>query len=345
MIRYAFSSGKSVPTSVVDTVQQYETQPEGAPPLDPTPLVLSHSRLAKIVAPATPRSIVLLVDEQAAKGRFGFLGPVPLVRQLMTMAVGCMLVFVLISLTNDTNVEVSIVSASGIPLLLNELWWLSAAGIGASFAMLFQVNEYIVKCNYDPKYAPTYWVKFFLGVMAGFILVALLPFGRDGQGAAAGVGAGAGAGTGAGLHLMQPAIAMLGGYSASAVYRILTRLVEAVEAIFRGNAKEIIAEREQAAAARASEEASRARVRLAARLVDVQRQISTGAATDEVTATIRDIVVSLTPEVAEVEQLPAAVPQAPPPAAVTVAATPEALVAAAGRAKTEEPAEEEAAAG
>jgi hypothetical protein len=330
MIRYAFSSGKSVPTSVVDTVEQYESHPQDAPPLDPSPLVLAHSRLAKIVAPATPRAVVILADEYASRGRFSFLGPVPLVRQLMTTAIVCVVAFLALSLTKATNSDgtpITIFTADGTKLLVNEVFWLAAAGIGASFAMLFQVNEYIAKCNYDPKHAPTYWIKFFLGVMAGYILVTLLPIPEGG---------------GTGLQLTQPTVAMLGGYSASAVYRILTRLVEAVEAIFRGNAKELIAEREQAAAARASEEASRSRVRLAARLVDVQRQISTGAAADEVTATIRDIVASLTPEVAEVEQLPASVPQAQPSAAVTVAATPEALVAAAGRAKAEEPAEAEA---
>jgi hypothetical protein len=249
----------------------------------------------------------------------------------MVVGIVCVLVFVLISLTRTTgSTTITFVNAWGWTLLINEIWWLAAAGVGASFAMLFHVNEYIGKCNYDPRYAPTYWVKFLLGVMAGYILVALLPFDLPNQGR--------------GLHLMQPAVAMLGGYSASAVYRILTRLVEAVEAIFRGDAREVIAEREQAAAARASEEASRARVRVAARLVDVQRQLATGAGTDEVSAAIRDLVTSLTPEVAEVEQPLAAAAQAPPPAAVTVAATPQALVAAAGRAPVE-PAREEAAVG
>ncbi|HEX5725264.1 MAG TPA: hypothetical protein VFX98_07345 [Longimicrobiaceae bacterium] len=333
MVLHAFALGKSVPTSVVDTVQQYESRPEGAPALDPAPLVLAHARLTRIVAPATPRTLVLLADEAATQGRLAFLGPVPLVRQLMVVAIVCVLAFVLISLAKATgSTNVTFVNTWGWRLLINELWWLTAAGVGASFARLFQVNEYIEKCNYNPRYASTYWVKFLLGVMAGYILVALLPFDLQG-------------GQRTGLHLMQPAVALLGGYSASAVYRILTRLVEAVEAIFRGDAREVMAEREQAAAARAFEEASRARVRVAERLVDVQRQLATGATTDEVSATVRDIVASLTREVAEVEELPASAPAEPPPGRVTVDATPEALVAAAGRAREEPAREEEAAAG
>jgi hypothetical protein len=329
MIRYAFASGKSVPTGVVDTVEQYESHPRDAPPLATSPLVLAHSRLVKIVAPATPRAIEILADGNGAS-RFAFLGPVSLVRQLMLVAIVCVLAFVLIGLFEATGTTtVTFGNAWGWKLLLNQAWWLAAAGVGASFAILFQVNGYIGKSNYNPRYAPTYWVKFLLGLMAGYIMVALLPFELDRQGS--------------GLHLLQPAIAMLGGYSASAVYRILTRLVEAVETIFRGNAREVIAEREQAAAAGAAEEASRARVRLAARLLDVQRQLAASPANDEVSGAIRDIMASLVPEMAETEQLPAPVPQTPRSAEITVAATPQALFAAAGRAP-KQPAEDEAAA-
>lgn len=322
MIRYAFASGKSVPTSVVDTVEQYTSHPNDTALLDASGLVLVHARLARIVAPATPRAIVILADGDA-DSRFAFLGPVPLVRQLMGVAIFCVLAFVIIGLAEVTGAStVTIANNSGWLLLLNQMWWLAAAGVGASFANLFRVNEYIERSNYNPRYASTYWVKFLLGVMAGYILVALLPIDLRGDGA--------------GLHLMQPAVAMLGGYSASAVYRILTRLIEAIEAIFRGNAREVIAEREQAAAARASEEAANVRVRLAARLVDVLRQLPAGAGNDEVSASIRDIVASLTPEAADAEHS-APLPQAQPAGAVTVAATPQALMLAAGRAP-EEPA-------
>jgi hypothetical protein len=317
MIRFAFASGRHVPSSVVDTVEQYESHPADAPALDSSLLVLAHSRLTRIVAPATPRAIVVLAEGDSPS-RFAFLGPVALVRQLMGVAIACMLAFVVIGLAKSTGTTtVSFANTWGWRLLLNQMWWLTAAGLGASFACLFRVNEYIEKSNYNPRYASTYWVKFLLGVMAGYILVALLPLDLN---------------QGSGFFLMQPAVAMLGGYSASAVYRILTRLVEAVEAIFRGNTRDLIAEREQAATARAVEEASNARVRMAARLVGVMRQLSSGATPDEVSAAIRDIVASLTPEVNDAEQAPAEIPRA----AITVAATPEALVAAAGRDTTVE---------
>ena len=315
MVRFSFASGKSVPTSVVDTVEMYESHAAdpNAAPMDPTPLVLAHARLAKIVAPATPKAIVLLADERIDRGRWGFLGPVPLVRRMMTVAVVCVIGFILLSLTQMVNgTDIDVTSSQGLELLVNELFWLFAAGVGASFAMLFQVNDYIVRCTYDPKYEPSYWIKFFLGVMAGFIIVAMVPIPESKE---------------AGLQLAKPTIAMLGGYSASAVYRILTRLVETIESLFRGNAKEVIAEREQAAAARAAEEASRARVRMAAQLVELQQRLATGATTEELAQHIRGMVTTLTPEVTDVEAIPAPTPtvQAALPAAGQT--TPEAPVA------------------
>src|ERR1700741_3580171 len=264
MIRFAFASGKSGPTSVGETVERYQSHPIDVPNLDAGALVLAHSRLTKIVAPATPRSIVLLADESTAGGRWSFLGPVGLVRRLMVVAITSVLVFILISLSKLVNVDegVTVTNTAGFELLVNELFWLAAAAVGASFAMLFEVNDFIVRCTYDPKYEPSYWIKLLLGVMAGFILVMLVPIKHDPQAA---------------LELARPTIAMLGGYSASAVYRILSRLVETVESLFRGNAKDLIAEREQSAAARAAEESSRTRVTLAGRVVDLPPEVGTRA--------------------------------------------------------------------
>src|SRR5215218_3441710 len=150
--------------------------------------------------------------------------------------------------------------------------------MGASFAMLMQVSGYVVKRNYDPKYEPSYWIKFFLGIMAGFILVTLVPV--DGVKDKT-------------LSLAQPTIAMLGGFSASAVFRILTRLVEAVESLFRGDAKEEISRRESDARSRATEETSQVRMGLAAQVVRLQQEVSTGADPAALTARLREILATL----------------------------------------------------
>ena len=317
MVRYAFASGLAVPAATVETVERYEHAAPGDAP-DLAPLVAAHARLAKLVAPATPGAIVLLADAGPPR-RWGFLGPVPLVRRMTATALVCVAVFILISLSKSvTHTSGDIFESNGIGLLANEVFWLAAAGIGASFSLLFQVNQYIVTSTYDPRHEPSYWVKLILGVMAGFILVALVPLeGRLQESTA---------------DLARPTLAMLGGYSASAVYRILNRLVEMVESLFRGDAKEMAAQQAQAAAQRAEGDAAQARLAVAGKLVELQRAVAAGSSADEVTARLREIVAALVPEAAP-DPVPAlAAPSAPaalPPAGGTAATEP-ALVVAAG---------------
>ena len=44
----------------------------------------------------------------------------------------------------------------GVHLLVEELFLLSAAGLGASFAGLFQANRFVTRGTFDPKYSSTY---------------------------------------------------------------------------------------------------------------------------------------------------------------------------------------------
>jgi hypothetical protein len=231
MAQYALASGMRVPPSAAATLEQART--DAAMPV--TAIVKVHDQLSKVVAPATPRALLLLGPDHAAasKGWMSMMGSVALVRRVMVAAIASMVVYIIVGLSPLVDAQVQTVqNSSGTKLLLNELAWISAAAMGASFAVLMQVSGYVVKRNYDPRYEPSYWIKFFLGVMAGFILVQLMPLAKL-------------AGTNG--EVSQLMLALLGGFSASAVFRILTRLVDAVESVFRGDAKEEIARRESEA--------------------------------------------------------------------------------------------------
>jgi hypothetical protein len=281
-------------------------------------LVRIHEQLAKLVAPATPRALLLMGDEHTRKRSLPMLGPVGLVRRMMVAAVISMLVFIAVSLTTEVNVDRTVQTSSGLPLLVVELFWLSAAAMGASFAMLMQVSGYVVKRNYDPKYEASYWIKFFLGVMAGFILVSLVPVEEL---------------KGSTVNVVKPTLAMLGGFSASAVYRILTRLVESVESIFRGDAKTEIARREDAARARATEETQQVRVGLAAEAVKLQQEIASGATPEQLTQRLRELVGSVLPDTGQ----PSPDPAEPPEGSVALAPGTQ-VVGAPAEAEEEEPA-------
>jgi hypothetical protein len=304
MLRYASSVGIAVPAPVVQTVDAFETAGSETPGLDLRPLVSAHGRLVKLVAPAAPGTLVFIARTRDTVPRFArWLGPVPLVRRMAAAALVSLGVFILLSIAHGidrASAALDFTETTGGALLLNELFWLASAGIGASFAMLFQVHEFIVKRNYDPAHEPSYWIKFMLGVVAGFILVAVLfPAGADTETAATTAGA-----------FSRPLLAMLGGFSASLVHRILTRLVDTVEGLFRGDPRDAAAVRESAATARAAEEAGQARLAVAGKLVELQNRVAGGAAADDLSGEISAVIASLVPDASGADLLPPAAPAA-----------------------------------
>jgi len=92
MARHAFASGLEVPASVARTLGALDTLGDTQPAQagcseNIERLVEAHGRLAGLIAPARPRTIRLLESESDKAGLLRFLGPVPLVRQLMLVAV------------------------------------------------------------------------------------------------------------------------------------------------------------------------------------------------------------------------------------------------------------------
>ncbi|MDQ0141753.1 hypothetical protein [Cupriavidus necator] len=199
--------------------------PQDVPAASMRQLAQLHQDLAHALAPATPQCIALLDDERRRAHPLACLGPVPLVRTLTGTAVCCLLAVVLTGLPAEVSMEnmrSGILASSGRTLLFNMLFLLFCAGLGASFASLFQVHGYIAKGTYDPKYDAAYAAQLILGVMSGLILVEMLPpqlFDSAGM-----------------RSFGKPALSMLGGFSATAVHRLLQRIVEIVETAVRGNA-------------------------------------------------------------------------------------------------------------
>jgi hypothetical protein len=290
MARYALASGKKVPAQVMADVEKIRLRGT-ASPADVAALVRIHDHLTTLVAPATPRAILLLGDEEhASTSKVAWLGHVGIARRMMLVATVSTLLFLAVSISDYVNDPTrTLIGAKGWEAFAIELWWVSAAAMGASFAMLMQVSDYIVKRTYDPKYEPVYWIKFLLGIMSGLILAGLVPI-PEGHGPISEMG--------------KPTLALLGGFSASAVHRIMIRLVETIESLFRPTAKDEVAQRERAAQMRATEETNNARVSLATQIVKLQQQVATGAVNGDISASLQQMLHALLPESA-LHDLPA----------------------------------------
>jgi hypothetical protein len=145
-------------------------------------LVSAHVKLSELVAPATPRTIIFLGEAPLNDGILKFHTSARIIRNIGITAAIFLVSFILLSLSPlvaSDSVTGDPFLSSGLNLLFNELFILTAAGIGATFAALFEANTYLVSYTFDPKYSYSYWIKIGLGLISGFILAELIPLDQE----------------------------------------------------------------------------------------------------------------------------------------------------------------------
>jgi len=297
MAEYALADGSKVPASVIKTIEGFTVKDEAGveeeakvrQDMDISELVAAHGMLVKIVEPAKPRTILLLDMEQKATGIFKFLGPVSLIRQMMVAAIISLTFFVFLAMTEAVSEHGgNIMSQFGPDLLLNLFFYLAAAGLGASFAGLYKANSYITKGTFDPTYHASYWIRFFLGLIAGLVLAVMVSeeyFKMNLSGDVAFLEKG----------IVRPLLAMLGGFSADLTYTVLSRLVETFQSLFMGSAKLKITSKEQELKANLAATQSQQQVSIASNLVNLQQAVGNGAKAEDVKKKINEMIGDVMP--------------------------------------------------
>ena len=284
MLTYALASGATVSESVVEVVYRAserhrhaaDDEAHGEEIPDLRRLIRAHAELIRLVAPATPRTIMLL--SEGRQSALSMLGPVRLVRQMLIAVLILLVAFILLASSDHVNQSSGdIFTSAGLDLLINELFFLAAGGLGAAFSALFTAYRYISEGTYDPKYESTYWLRFILGLMAGLLLAALVPLGGEAD------------------TFTKPLLALLGGFSASVLYRILERLVSSVESLVRGDSRELRAAEREVIAARAREQAGLDRFELAGHLRRLEHQAREGTTPGDVADSLRGILATIAP--------------------------------------------------
>jgi len=216
MAQHALTSGLKVPVAVIQAINEFaQRDAERCAPAELENLTIAHETLVQIVAPARPETLMLLAEAREQSWLCRTLGPVPLVRQLTVVAVLFMIIFVSLMVIMNHAQDFQM------PDLLQLLYYLSAAGLGAAFAALFKANRFVMDVTFDPTFSFSYWIRFTLGLMAGLILVTLIPWGNN-------------------ATSMTPAlIALLGGFSSDVLYRVLTRLLVTLETAVKGSSPQL----------------------------------------------------------------------------------------------------------
>jgi len=279
MLKYALGTGLQVPNEIVENIHKCEekiditedsTQKKGSNvPECISMLNKTHNQLSKIVAPAKPNTLALF-DKEDKNNFLKSLGPVPLVRRMMIIAILSLIALIVLSASTFVNgdpASFGLTTNSGLSLLINQLFLMSAASIGASFAALFQVNNYIKNATYNPMYESTYWVRFVLGLLAGTMLATLIPIESIADANSTTYGFG------------RPLLSLVGGFSASVVFRILTRLTTAIESIFKGDIKEILAAQEITNNLKLEEQNIKAKLQMLNQIKTIQVEINKGSDT------------------------------------------------------------------
>ena len=173
MAQYAFSTGRIVPFEVVEQLDQVLSTPDataaatapgrrgvdGLPPEDATvgsalpaemsslaSLSVAHATLAQIIAPATPEAVLLLADERATRPFLYALGPLPIVRQILGLAILSLFVLLGVALSEEVNIvnmSKTMLTLTGYPLFIKEVFLVSAASLGSCFQNLQKINVVI----------------------------------------------------------------------------------------------------------------------------------------------------------------------------------------------------------
>jgi hypothetical protein len=231
MTLYALASGLGVPA---DTIANVDLALPGIASADPMPanpdapaprctrvtaLAEAHLSLTKLIAPAKPGSILLLVEQR--RGHLGWqtFGAVPLVRSMQAIAVISLLVLLGISLSDRVNAEnmtKGLLNLYGLDLFCVEVFLVAAAAVGASLTNLRRLDRYIVSCTYEQRFDSSYWSRLVMGVISGIILSqvvysALVGSQPDANSTLSAFG--------------QPVLALLGGFSADLVHDILNQFI------------------------------------------------------------------------------------------------------------------------
>jgi hypothetical protein len=210
-----------------------------APPRAPDHLALlaaAHLELTRLIAPARPGTLVLLMDDRRRHPFRNSFGAVPMARTMLGIAVLSLVLLLGIALSkhvNAQNLTKGLLSLEGYPLLVNEVFLAAAAGVGASLANLKCLDRYISDCTYSQRYDGSYWTRLVMGLISGVVLSQLIYGALTGHLAPA-----AENDTNKILiTLGQPVLALLGGFSAELVHDVLTHFITTIRYLFGTESK------------------------------------------------------------------------------------------------------------
>lgn len=275
MTEYCIANGKALDAHHILVLEKDDKD------IKASELMPVYNYLLTLVKPAKPGTLVLFEKNRQSNSPFRFLGPLPIVRRFMLVTIISLVALILISLSphvNASSIELSMLQGEGWDQVQRLAFLLAAASVGASFYALFKMNSYIKKGTFDMKFAATYWSRYVLGLVAGILLSELfivLISTSDTTNTTLQQSRGLSEDSllNTARFLLKPILAILGGFSANLVYRILNRFIEGIESIFRGSVEDAVNMAEQAVLVQAQEMESNLRANTAQSLIALKNEL------------------------------------------------------------------------
>ncbi|MEH6537554.1 MAG: hypothetical protein V7719_14240 [Psychroserpens sp.] len=211
MLSYAVYNGITINTEINSLIQNSSIDD----------LINAHNLLCKNVAPATPKSISFTDRlHKNGKGK-SILSKLPLVRNLILLAMLFLTIFIVTGLSPDVNnnsLDKGIMNNSGLDLLLNIGYLCSVSGLGVIFYLLKNVSSKLKSGTLLPEQSIEYIAQIVLGVIAGLILSEILSiYMKDPNN----------------INLFNKSIlALIGGFSSDAIFSVLQGLIDRIKTIF-----------------------------------------------------------------------------------------------------------------
>jgi hypothetical protein len=106
MMSYAKDRGKRVSNEVFLSLKEAESVKSDAPEQRLTHLNKAHNLLANVVKPAKPAAVLYLMKHRGEGGFLGRLGPIPVVRWLLVIAIICSALYVAAAVVGPSQTEV-----------------------------------------------------------------------------------------------------------------------------------------------------------------------------------------------------------------------------------------------
>jgi len=285
MVKHLSAYGKKIP-ALASPILNFNIEDCPSINISEKEVLKLHNELSKKIAPANPKTVWLLYKESQSVGILGFLGPVKLIRRLMFVALISLILFIIISCSeqiNVINISDGIYKLNDLALFIVLIFYLVSASLGATFSALFKANRYIINNTYDTKYEASYWILYVLGIIAGIMLAGIIPIPEKSTGESVQLAVAS-----------RPMLAMLGGFSAALVYRILFRLVYAVESLFVGKDSDEINSKIADIHSANELEKENNKQKFINQLLSLQGQLAKGKTSDEINNEIQKKIIEIT---------------------------------------------------